>query len=69
MIKREEQMSTKRETRRGEGDEKLRAEERQREKVESVAFGWLPGFFSYAMLNNDLAYKRLAHCGRMRLKR
>ena len=31
---------------------------RQREKKRCVAFGFLPVFFSYAMLNNYLAYKR-----------
>lgn len=31
---------------------------------------WLAAcVFSYAMLNNDLAYKRLAHCRRMRVRR
>ncbi len=31
---------------------------------------WLAAcVFSYAMLNNDLAYKRLALCGRMRVRR
>lgn len=52
--------------RRGEGDEKIREAERETRRKRGI---WLPAcVFSYAMLNNHLACKRLALCRGMKVR-